>query len=167
MSRWICGSLSVVSARPNKVLRMRRKNIWVTTFDGASSRTFRFEGGSRRLDEIVGERRDGPHKPDFDERAGRVYSSVGHGRSSVEPHSDAERGLEDAFVASLAEHLAGRLAEGAFDELIVAAGPRALGAFRTVAPRALAEKVTREVHGNYVNGDQSRLLDALNADAKA
>ncbi len=147
--------------------RMKHKHTWVATFDGASSRTFKFDGSPRRLEEIVGERRDGPHKPHFDGPAGTVYSSVGPGRSSVEPHSDAERGLEDAFVASLAEHLAGRLAEGAFDELIVAAGPRALGAFRTVAPRALAEKVTREVHGNYVNGTQSRLLDALNADAKA
>lgn len=146
---------------------MRRKTIWVTTFDGASSRTFRFEGATPRLEEIVGERRDGPHKPHFDERAGRVYSSVGHARSSVEPHSDAEQGLEAAFAASLAEHLASRLAEGAFDELIVAAGPRALGAFRAAAPRALAEKVMREVPGNYVNGDKSRLLDALNADAKA
>lgn len=146
---------------------MRQKNIWVVTFDGASSRVFGFGGWPRRLKEILGERRDGPHKPHFEERAGRVYSSVGPGRSSVEPHSDAERDLEDAFVGSLAKHLAAKLTEGAFDELIVAAGPRALGAFRSVAPRALAEKVTREVHGNYVNSDQSRLLDALIADTDA
>ncbi|PZO51193.1 MAG: hypothetical protein DCF16_11640 [Alphaproteobacteria bacterium] len=143
---------------------MKPKNIWVTTFDGASARVFKFAASPRRLEEIVGERRDGPHKPHFDERAGRVYSRVGSGRSSVEPHSDAERNLEDDFVKSFAEHLTAKLAEGAFDELIVAAGPRALGTFRTVAPRALADKVTREVRGNYVNGDQSRLLDALAAE---
>lgn len=83
----------------------------------------------------------------------------------MEPRSDPERHLEDAFVASLAKHLTGKLAENAFDELIVAAGPRALGAFRAVAPRALAERVTREVHGNYVNGDEDRLLAALVARA--
>jgi len=146
---------------------MRQKTIWVVTFDGASSRVFEFSSSPRRLEEIPGERRDGPHKPQFDERAGRVHASVGPGRSSIEPRSDAERNLEDAFVASLAEQLAAKLVEGAFDELIVAAGPRALGAFRTAAPRALAEKVTREVHGNYVNIDQSRLLDAVTADTKA
>ncbi len=142
---------------------MRKKNIWVATFDGASSRVFRFDPLPRRLEEVIGESREGPHKPHFEERAGRVYSSVGPGRSSVDPHTDPERNLEDAFVASLAEHLAEKLAEGAFDELIVAAGPRALGAFRAVAPRALVARVLREVHGNYVNSDQNRLLDALTA----
>ncbi len=140
---------------------MRQKRIWVATFDGASARVFRYDGSPRGLEEIVGERRSGPHKPHFEERAGRVYSSVGPGRSSVEPHSDAERELEDVFAASLAERLAGKLTEGAFDELIVAAAPRALGAFRAAASRPLAEKVTREVHGDYVNSDQSQLLNAL------
>ncbi len=143
---------------------MRQKRIWVATFDGASSRIFTYDGSPRRLEEIAGERREGPHKPNFDERAGRVYSSAGSGRSSVEPHTDPERNLEDAFVTSLAEHLDKRLAEKAFDELIVAAGPRALGTFRSVASRTLAEKIAREVHGNYVNNDRSRLLEALAAD---
>lgn len=148
---------------------MRQKSIWVATFDGASCRVFRSDGSPRGLEEIVGERRSGPHKPHFEECAGRVYSSVGPGRSSVEPRSDAERDLEDAFVGSLAKRLATKLAEGSLDKLIVAAAPRALGAFPAVAPRALAEKVAREVHGNYINSDQSRLLDALtaNTDAKA
>ena len=72
MSRRVCGSFSVVSARQNKVLRMRRNNIWVTTFDGASCRVFKFHGSPHRLEEIVGERRNGPHKPHFDDGAGRV-----------------------------------------------------------------------------------------------
>lgn len=146
---------------------MRQKHIWVVTFDGASSRVFAYDGAPRRLREIAEEGREGPHKPQFDERAGRVYSSAGPGRSSVEPHTDPERQLEDAFVASLAEHLTAKLAQNAFDELIVAAGPRALGAFRAAAPRALAEKVAREVHGNYVNGAQSRLLEALYSEGEA
>ena len=145
---------------------MQQKRIWVATFDGASCRIFKYDGVPRRLEEMGDQRREGPHKPDFGERAGRVYSSVGPGRSSVEPHTDPERNVEDAFVASLAEHLAGKMAENAFDALIVAAGPRALGAFRAVAPRALADKVVGEVHGNYVNGEQDRLLDALAAEAQ-
>lgn len=145
---------------------MNQKHTWVATFDGASARVFSFDGHPRTLKEIAEERREGPHKPSFDERAGRVYSRAGSGRSSVEPHTDPERHLEDAFVAWLAEHLTSRLADNAFDELIVAAGPRALGAFRSLAPRALADKVVRELHGNYVNGDQSRLFDALAAESE-
>jgi hypothetical protein len=41
---------------------------------------------------------------------------------------------------------------------------RALGAFRAAASRVLADKVLREVPGNFVNGDQGRLLDALAAE---
>lgn len=146
---------------------MKQKHIWVATFDGASARVFSYDGFPRRLQEVPEQRRDGPHKPDFDDRAGRVYSSAGHGRSGVEPHTDPERRLEDDFVAALAQQLTAKAAENAFDELIVAAGPRALGAFRTAAPRALADKVAREVHGNYVNGEENRLLEALVAGANA
>jgi protein required for attachment to host cells len=139
---------------------VKQSTTWVTTFDGASSRVFTLSGVPRRLEEIVSERRDGPHKPNFDERPGRVYSSAGHGRSSVSHHTDPERRMEDEFVAELALDLAAKAADGLFDQLIVAASARALGAFRAAAPKALVE-VTREVHGNYVNGDQKRLLAAL------
>jgi protein required for attachment to host cells len=137
-----------------------KTTTWVTTFDGASSRVFTLSGVPGRLEEIVSERRDGPHKPDFDDRPGRVYSSKGHGRSGVSHHTDPERRMEDEFVSELAQDLAAKAAEGLFDQLIVAASARALGAFRASAPKALVE-VTREVHGNYVNGDQQRLLAAL------
>lgn len=140
---------------------MQAKRVWVSTFDGASCRVYVYDRVAGRLHELPEQHREGPHKPHFDEPAGRVYASVGPGRSSVEPHTDPERLLEDEFVKAMVQRLAAQLSEQAFDELIVAAGPRALGAFRTAAPRALAEKVTREVHGNYVNSDQSRLLAAL------
>jgi protein required for attachment to host cells len=113
------------------------------------------------LEEIVGERRDGPHKPHFDERAGRVYSSVGPGRSAMSPRTDAERRIEDEFVLALVERLAVKAADDSFDQLIVAASARALGAFRAVAPKVLVDKVTREIHGDYVNDAQGRLLDAV------
>ncbi len=139
---------------------MQKPKTWVTTFDGASSRVFILSGVPARLEEIVSERRDGPHKPNFDDRPGRVYASAGDGRSGVSHHTDPERRMEDEFVSELAQDLAAKASQGLFDKLIVAASARALGAFRTAAPKALAE-VTREVHGNYVNGDQKHLLAAL------
>jgi protein required for attachment to host cells len=140
---------------------MKQKNTWVATFDGASCRVFAYDGVQRRLQEIVAERRSGPHKPHFEDRPGRVYSSVGDGRSGVSHHTDPERRMEDTFVAELAEHLSAAAANHSFDDLIVAASPRALGAFRTAAPTALIAKVTREIHGDYVNGDHKALLAAL------
>ena len=140
---------------------MRQSKIWVVTFDGASSRSFTYNGVPRRLEEIPEERRSGQHKPEFDDRPGRVYSSKGNQRSGVSHHSDPERRLEGEFVASLAESLAARAAEKAFDELVIAASPRALGAFRSGASKVLVDKVSREIHGDYVNDDFERLLAAL------
>lgn len=77
------------------------------------------------------------------------------------PRTDPERRLETVFVTSLAEHLADRAQAGVFDRLIVAAGPRALGAFRAAASKPLYAMVVRELNGVYVNGDEARLLQAL------
>ncbi len=143
---------------------MKSEVTWVTTFDGASCRVFTLAGSPGRLDEIVGASREGPHKPHFDERPGRVYSSVGPGRSDVSHHTEPERRMEDDFVSQLVQRLAQNAADGSFDRLIVAAGARALGAFRAAAPKALAEKVTREIHGNFVNGGPDPLLSAILGD---
>lgn len=140
---------------------MRQTRIWVVTFDGASSRAFTYNGVPRRLEEISDERRSGQHKPEFDDRAGRVYSSMGTRRSGVSHHTDPERRMEGGFVALLVEHLVTKASEKSFDELIVAASPQALGAFRESAPKLLIDKVTREIHGDYVNDDTERLLAAL------
>jgi protein required for attachment to host cells len=49
----------------------------------------------------------------------------------------------------------------AFDRLIVAASPRALGTFRATAPKALMSLVVKEIAGDYVNGDEEQFLAAL------
>jgi protein required for attachment to host cells len=140
---------------------MKQARTWVATFDGASCRVFSYDGAPRQLEEIESERRTGPHKPEFEDRPGRVYSSMGEGRSGVSHHADPERRMEDEFVKALAEHLESKAADKAFDVLIVAASPRALGAFRAAASKALLGKLVRDLHGNYVNSDPSRLLAAL------
>lgn len=140
---------------------MKQPSTWVATFDEANCRVFSFNGVPRRLEEMTVERRAGPHKPTFDDRPGRSFSSVGPRRSGIAPRTDPERRLEDAFIDALAEHLAAKAEAGAFERLIVAASPRALGAFRAAAPKALAAKVVREIHGDYVNGEEARLAQAL------
>jgi protein required for attachment to host cells len=140
---------------------MKQANTWVATFDEAGCRIFSFNGVPRRLEELHDERRSGPHKPSFDDRLGRVHASVGERRSGMAPRTDPERRLETAFVEALAANLAAKAEAGAFDRLIVAASPRALGAFRAAMPHPLALRVVRELHGCYVNVDAARLLEAL------
>jgi protein required for attachment to host cells len=77
------------------------------------------------------------------------------------PRTDPERRLETAFVEALAADLASRAEAGAFDQLIVAASPRALGAFRAAASQPLAARIVRELNKSYVNIDTARLIEAL------
>jgi protein required for attachment to host cells len=142
-------------------IAMAQANIWVATFDEAGCRVFSFNGAPRRLEELSGERRMGPHKASFPDRPGRVHSSVGERRSAMSPRTDPERRLETAFIDELAADLAAKAEAGAFDRLIVAASPRALGAFRAAASKPLAAKIVREVNKSYVNGDLARLRAAL------
>lgn len=140
---------------------MKQDKIWVATFDEAAARIFTFNGVPRRLEELPGEHRTGQHKPSFEDRPARVHASVGERRSGVTPRTDPERRLETAFVEGLVADLEAKAKNGAFDRLIVAASPRALGAFRAAASEPLMAKVVREIHGDYVNAGSARLLEAL------
>ncbi|MGE3249664.1 MAG: host attachment protein [Hyphomonadaceae bacterium] len=134
---------------------------WVAAFDGAACRVFHYRAGARELLELTEEARNGPHKPHFGAPADTVYSSASTHRGAPEPRTDAERNLEDAFVAQITAHLETRAATRAFQRLIVAAGPRALGAFRERASSKLKARVTREIVGDYVSADTKTLLSAL------
>lgn len=140
---------------------MKQPKTWVATFDEAGARIFSFNGAPRRLKELEEERRDGPHKPEFADRLGRVHASVGERRSGMAPRTDPERKLETAFVKALAADLAAKAEAGAFEQLIVAANPRALGAFRAAVSKPLAAKVIRELDKSFVNVEPSRLFEAL------
>lgn len=140
---------------------MKQQNTWVATFDEAACRVFSFNGVPRRLEELPEERRTGQRKPTFSDRPTRVHASMGERRSGVAPRTDPERRLEIAFVKGLAAELEMKAKAGAFDRLVVAASPRALGAFRAVAGKPLLAKVVREIRGDYVNGETERLFEAL------
>jgi protein required for attachment to host cells len=143
---------------------MRARKTWIATFNGAECRVFEYEGAPRRLVEVDGAHLSGAHKPDFADRATRVFSSASPRRSAAEPRTDAERALEDAFVAEVAEFLALAAKAESFDDLVIAAGPRALGAFRKAAPKTVSDRVKRELHADLVGSSPPEILAAVQAD---
>ena len=98
---------------------------------------------------------------EFEDRPGAVFSSASPIRSAMTPPTDPEQKLEDAFVEEIIEQLRAQLSQRAFDQLIIAASPRALGTFRAAAPKMLMSKVIKQIAGDYVNGDEGRLLAAI------
>ncbi len=133
---------------------------WVATFNGAGARFYewrRAEGALLPLDLGV---EAGDHRPVYTDRPVRTYASAGTARGTGDPEVDGERSLEQAFVERVAEVLAWHTAR--FDRLVIAAGPRALGAFRTAAAAPVMEKVWQEIHHDYVNTPPATLHERLN-----
>src|SRR5262249_61902930 len=68
---------------------------------------------------------------------------------------------EDLFVGRVADHLPERARAGAFDKLIVAAEPRALGMFRKCAPQPLKTRIVAEIDRDHVHTPVKQLEQAL------
>jgi protein required for attachment to host cells len=128
-----------------------KRVLWLATFDGASARLFAIDREAERCTPVDIEVADGPHRQHFEDRPTTTHQSVGARRGSGDLQTDPERAVEDRFVKALAENLARRAEAGAFEQIVIAAGPRALGAFRAAAPPSLKSRVKDEIAKDLVN----------------
>lgn len=140
---------------------MASKTTWIATFDGAEARVFTKDRETGYLQALENEGLSGPHRPSVEGERTVSYARVGAARSGVEPTTPPEVMLETTFIQKVADHLADRARKGAFDRLIVAAGPRALGVFRKHAPQPLREKIVVEVDKDHVHTPVKQLEQAL------
>ncbi|MBK8083720.1 MAG: host attachment protein [Devosia sp.] len=127
---------------------MKAKVTWVLVADGGQAKVFENLGPGKGLRAITDLKFEDEHlqaRELVSDRPGRSFSSVGHGRSAMEPSSDPVAVRERRFVEHLAIVLAGKLAEGAFDRLIVAAAPTALGDLRPALSKPLREVIVLEL----------------------
>ena len=78
------------------------------------------------------------------DRPGRSFSSVGSGRSAMEPRTDPVEQREAEFAKSVAEMLDEQCGKGAYNRLVIAAAPIALTAnmIRIVATGLLHQWVS-------------------------
>jgi protein required for attachment to host cells len=97
----------------------------------------------------VSERADARTSEQGTDAPGRVHSSVGTARSSVEQtdwHDEAER----AFLEALAKRLDAALVAGETKTLFMVAAPRALGMLRRVYSPAVRAALKAEIDKDYV-----------------
>ncbi len=137
---------------------LRKPKTAFATFDGAAARAYLYERGKKRLTPLPGFPMAGQKKPEFSDKRARVFQSFSDQRSAAEPQTDPEKELERQFVAGVAKKLEGLKAKSAFDRLIVAASPRALGYWRETAGKALAAVVKKELASDYAHLDEAALL---------
>lgn len=123
---------------------MKPTITWILIADGARARVLENTGPGKGLQEVPGLEFADEHLRSGDimaDRPGRAYASAGHGRSGMEQPTDPVDKREADFVAGLADMLDKKLRDGAFERLVIAAAPQALGNLR----KALSPQVQKTV----------------------
>jgi protein required for attachment to host cells len=127
---------------------------WIVVADGTQARVFENAGPGKGLHPVDGMRLEiEPLQASeiMADKPGRSFSSVGSGRSSMEYTSDPVEVREARFARQVADMLDEKRAAGAYDRLILAAAPNALGDMRKVLTPAVKEALMAELPKDLTN----------------
>jgi protein required for attachment to host cells len=149
-------------------LVMRKPNVWILLADSSRARVVRSpkipETGTMHepLETVlVAGAEHRPLREIMSDAPGRTFSPVGDRRSAMEYHSDPVRDETTAFARSLLDELECRRAAGEFDELVICAPPRMLGAIHDVISEKLRRVVRAEVAKDLTKLSEAKLRDML------
>jgi protein required for attachment to host cells len=139
---------------------MKPTVTWILIADGAQAKVFRHAGPGKGLEairELQFEEEPMRARDIMSDRQGRSFSSAGAGRSAMEHPSDPVQVREARFVKSVAEVLDVKRREGAFDRLVIAAAPAALGDIRSALTDRLRQALLIELPKDLTNVPTSQL----------
>lgn len=125
---------------------MKASRTWIVVADGAKARVLEGpgHGGAFKPVDDLSFASHAPASRDIDsERPGRTFNSTGKLRHAIEPRVDAHERREAEFLKSVADRLEQALRRKAYDDLVLAAPPRALGILR----KQLSSEVQRRLRG--------------------
>ncbi|MFZ4070201.1 MAG: host attachment protein [Caulobacterales bacterium] len=129
---------------------LHKTKTWLATFDGASARFFSIDWAAGALTPLDLGPNQSAHRPVYPDAPTTTHKSFSPARGAGDRHPDPGRALESAFVREVADFLGDQCANHAFENVIIAASPRALGAFRDAAGPELAKHIAAEILGDYV-----------------
>ena len=133
---------------------MKKTVTWVLIADGAQARVLENTGPGKGLNQVDGRdlAQDAIQARDImADRPGRSHSSNGSARSGMEPKTDPVAYRETQFVKSLADMLDRQQQNGAYDRLIIAAAPIALGDIRKAMSAGVKKTVVAELDKDLTN----------------
>ncbi|MEQ1771430.1 MAG: host attachment protein [Devosia sp.] len=144
---------------------MKAKVTWVVVADGAQAKIFENDGpgkGLRALKDLNKEQEPLQAREIMADKPGRSASSGGAGaRSAMEYHSDPVQVRERRFVEELAETLDRKHQQGAFDRLVIAAAPTALGDLRPALSAGVKSTIVAELPKDLTNLPLPKLAEHL------
>jgi protein required for attachment to host cells len=133
---------------------MKKTVTWILIADGSQARVLENEGPGKGLHQVQGLDFSIPAMQAKDimaDRPGRSFSSAGPGRSAMEPKTDPVEHREAEFCKSMAEMLEKSRQQGAFDRLVIAAAPIALGNIRKALTPQVKKSVMAELDKDLTN----------------
>lgn len=137
---------------------------WVLLANGAEARVLVGKGSGNGLEELPGADFSGPHRSGtelFSDRPGRSFDSHGQGRHALEPGSTAADQEREVFLRKLSHWLGAELEKGAFDRLVIAAAPKALGLLRRSLPNAVRKKVVCQLDRDLTSATPQAVVALL------
>lgn len=137
---------------------------WILIADGARARVVENAGVGKGLKEVDGLEFSDAHLRAGDimaDKPGRAFSSAGTGRSAMEPPTDPVDKREADFATGLAEMLKRKLHEGAYDRLIIAAAPQALGDIRKALSPQVQARILTELPKDFTRVPNAELERTL------
>jgi protein required for attachment to host cells len=129
-----------------------RQGDWIIVCDGKKALVLENTGDEKFLNLKTREVYEHPDAKTHElgtDAPGRAFSSVGAGRSAMEP-TDWHTQEEDRFLRKLAERLDAAVNAGETNALILIAPPRALGVLRQSYSHALRATIGAEIDKDFV-----------------
>lgn len=137
--------------------------MWVAVMDGAKAIVLSNEGTAfePRLKVVHAMAQDNPPTRDQGrDRPGRMNDVSGPHKSSMEA-PDLHQRAEDTFIASVMDALEREAAKGAFDKIVLAAPPVALGTARKEIGAQLKSRLVKEIAADYVKMSVADIAKAV------
>jgi protein required for attachment to host cells len=133
---------------------MKKTVTWVLLANGAQARVLENTGPGKGLKQVDG--LDWAIEPlqaqeIVSDRSGSKGNPGGYGRGGIEPKTDPVEYRETEFLKSVAASLDRHHQNGAFDRLVIAAAPIALGDIRKVISPAVKKLVVAELNKDLTN----------------
>ena len=133
---------------------MKKTVTWVLIADGAQARVLENTGPGKGLKQVEG--LDWGIEPlqaqDLvSDRPGSKGGGGSHGRGSMEPKTDPVAYRETEFVKAVAATLDRQQQNGAYDRLVIAAAPIALGDLRKAMSAGVKKTVVAELDKDLTN----------------
>ena len=133
---------------------------WIAIADGTKAQVFENTGpgeGMHRLSDLDFSIAALQSKDIASDRPGRSFSSEGPGRSAMEPPTDPAEHREAEFVREFAEELDRKAKAGAYDKLVIASAPSALGNLRKFMSDHVKDRVIAEIDKDLTNVPEPKL----------